>query len=199
MTSFWRRGLFRQTWHPSFEELMLFVDEPRSKTDKVETHLKSCWSCRVRREKIDRAISAYMSARNASFAGSRGFPKHALPAFERKLDQLAEESGAPGLFPVFLQEHLQGFLLSRYPLKIAAFVSCLLLVVLVLLRLASAPPVSAKEILDRVRQAEAKELQQSSLPVVYEKLRLRRTSPSQSFGRCHVGDLERHSEQALSP
>src|SRR5207344_1699896 len=67
---------------------------------------------------------------------------------------------------------------SRYPLKIAAFVSCLLLVVLVLLRLASAPTVSAKEILDRVRQTEAKELQQTSLPVFYEKLRLRRNSSS---------------------
>jgi hypothetical protein len=119
-----------------------------------------------------------MEARNASFAGSRGFPKQALPAFEHKLEQLALESGGPVLFPNFLREQLQNFFFSRFPLKLATFVGCLLLMVLVFLRLTSAPPVSAKEILYRVKQAEAKQLQQTPLPVVYEKLRLRRSSSS---------------------
>ena len=178
MTSFWRRVLVRQTWHPSFEELMLFLDEPRFKTSKLEAHLRSCWSCRLTWKKVDRVISAYMEARNTFFAGSPGFPKHALPTFERKLDQLALESGSPGIFPTFLREQVQGLILSRYPLGLATFLGCLLLIMLMFFRLTSAPPVSAKEVLYHVTHAENEQLQKKLLPVVYEKLRLRRDSTS---------------------
>ena len=178
MTSRWRRGLFRQTWHPSFEELMLFLDEPSFKSDKVEAHLRGCWSCRLTREKIDRVISAYMDARNKSLEGPPGVPKQSLAVFEHKLNQLALESGSQALFPVFLREQVQGFFLSREPFRLTAFLACLLLIAFVFFRLTSAPTVSAKQILFHMRQAEAEQMQQTPLPVVYEKLRLLRHSPS---------------------
>lgn len=157
---------------------MLFLDEPRSKRDKVEAHLRNCWSCRLTREKADRVILAYMESRNASFAGSPGSSEDALPNFERKLHQLAVESGSPALFSTFLLEQVPGVFLPRYPLKLATFLGCLLLIVLVFFRLTSAPPVSAKDVLDRVRQAEVEQLQHTLLPVVHEKLRLHRRSSS---------------------
>jgi len=58
MINFWRNRLFHQTWHPSFEDLMLYLDgELGAKKDRVGSHARNCWSCRLRLEKIERAIS----------------------------------------------------------------------------------------------------------------------------------------------
>jgi hypothetical protein len=177
MINFWRRGLFLQTWHPSFEELMLYLEgELGPKADKVEAHLKSCWSCRLNREKVDRLISAFMETRNASLAGSPNFPTQALLSFETKLDKLESESGSPPIFSSLIRTRLQALFLSRSPLGLATFLVSLLLIALVLIRLSSAPPVSAKEVLSRVKQAEAQRRLQVSAPVIYEKLQLRRLS-----------------------
>lgn len=177
MISFWRRGLFHQTWHPSFEEIMLYLDgELGPRTDKVGTHLKSCWSCRFRREKIDRVISAFMETRNASLAGSPKFPTQALSSFEAKLDRLDSASGTAPFFSGLIRTQVQGLFFSRLPLRFAAFLVSLLLIVFVLMRLSSVPPVSAKEVLHRVKQAEAQQMLQVPAPVIYEKLQLRRRS-----------------------
>ncbi len=177
MISFWCRRLFHQTWHPSFEELILYLDgEATPKADKVESHLKSCWSCRLRREKVDRVISIFMETRSASLRASPKFPPHALASFETKLDQLHSESGSPPFFSGLIRTRVQALRFYFTPLRFATFLLSLGLIVLVLMRLSSVSPVSAKEVLSHAKQEESQKVLRVPAPVIYEKLQVRRHS-----------------------
>ena len=179
MFSFWRHRLFRQTWHPSFEELMLHLDgESVPKSGRVGTHTKNCWSCRLRLEKIDHAISEFMESRNKSFAGSPALPRQALQSFAAKLDRLDDECGSPALFSGLVREYARGLFAPRVSVRLAMCLASLGLVTIIFIRLNLTQPVSAKEILFQVRQAEVRQMMQVSAPVIYEKFQLRRSSRS---------------------
>src|SRR5713226_8732172 len=179
MFSFWRHQLFRQTWHPSFEELMLHLDgESAPKGGRVGTHTKNCWSCRLRLEKINHAISEFMESRNASFAGPPALPRQALQNFAARLDRLDDECGSPRLFSGLVREYTEGLFTRRASPRLAIFLASVCLIVVVFVRLNLPQPVSAKEILFQVRQAEARQMMQVSAPVIYEKFQLRRSSRS---------------------
>ncbi len=179
MISLWRDRLFRQTWHPSLEELMLHLDgELGAKNDRVGIHTKSCWSCRMRLEKIDHTISEFMEARNASFAGPPAFPTETLRKFKARLDGLESECGSPNLFSDVTREWTQGLFASRSSIRLAIVLTSLVLIVAIFFRLNLTQPVSAKEVLFQVRQAEVRQMMQVPAPVIYEKLKLRR-----SFGK----------------
>jgi hypothetical protein len=178
MFSFWRARLFHQTWHPSFEDLMLYLDgELGAGKEPVGTHTRNCWSCRLRLEKIEKGISEFMEARNASFGGSSGFPTQVLPAFAAKLERLEAESGGPSLFSGLIQDYAKGLSAPRVTPRLAIFLASLCLIVAVFTRLNVTQP-SAKVVLSRVREAEAREMGQVLEPVIYEKLELRRSSRS---------------------
>ncbi len=177
MFSFWRHRLFRQTWHPSFEELMLHLDgESVPKGGRVGTHTKNCWSCRLRLEKIDHAISEFMESRNATFAGPPALPRQALQNFAARLDRLDNECGSPRLFLGLVREYTEGLFTQGSSRRLAIFLASLCLIVVVFVRLNLPQPVSAKEILFQVRQAEARQMMQVSAPVIYEKFQLSSTS-----------------------
>src|SRR6266478_9803573 len=179
MFSFWRHRLFRQTWHPSFEELMLHLDgESVPKGGRVGTHTKNCWSCRLRLEKLDHAISEFMESRNATFAGPPALPRQALQSFAAKLDRLHDECGSPRLFSGLVREYTEGLFTQGSLPRLAIFLASLCLIVVVFVRLNLPQPVSAKEILFQVRQAEARQKMQVSAPVIYQKFQLRRSSRS---------------------
>ena len=181
MIRFWRDRLFDQTWHPSPEELMLYVDgEPGSRRDQVEAHAKRCWSCRLRLEKIEQAISGFMEARNSSFMGAPTFPAQALPEFAARLERLGAQCGGPSLFSRLTREFIHKLSAPRFSPQLAVFLAPLGLMALISLRLNLPQPVSAKEILSRVREAEAQKMEKVPAPVIYEKLELRRTSRSRS-------------------
>src|SRR5262245_22178923 len=93
-------SLRQQTWHPSENELLLYTDgEMDAKLSaRVEAHLKSCWSCRVKREETDRLISIFMKSRNSALEASVNPPPGALLRLQTRLDQLDAELGAPKLF-----------------------------------------------------------------------------------------------------
>lgn len=172
MISFWRHRLFHQTWHPSFEELVLHLDgQLGPRMDRIGSHIKSCWSCRSRLEQIDRAISEFMEARNASFADSPSLPPRVLARFEAQLDRLESESGRPGFFASLIRDY------TTSPRQ-WVFAALLGLVFVLFMRLNLTQPVSAKEILLRVRDAEARQIAGVPAPVIYEKLEVRRTSRS---------------------
>ena len=65
MVSIRHRSLLRPPWHPSTEDLLLWLDgEIKAKShNRVEEHLKICWSCRMKRQKIECLISDYMEHR----------------------------------------------------------------------------------------------------------------------------------------
>lgn len=177
MISFpWRR-LFRETWHPSYEELVLYLDgELGAKAGAVEAHLKSCWSCRLRREKVDRVISTFMETRSASFGDSPKFPVRGLASFDAKLERLEDESGSRALFSglVRAQAHQLWSLVSSW--RFAAFAVSLAVMLLIFIRSGSVPSVSAEEVLGLVSEAEKQRVRQVFAPVIYEKFHLRRDS-----------------------
>jgi len=175
MTNDHYKNLFRQSWHPSIDELLLYLDgEIQAKTNrKVEAHLRVCWSCRVKREKIDRFISAFMEHRRTLLTDSLNFPPEALPRFAAQLSDLELDSGGSNLF-----SHLVGWLRSgvfhrRFSLKYASFLLVCSSILFFLIRLSSVPPVSAKEVLQRAEMAEGQKLRQLPSAVVYQKLQLR--------------------------
>ena len=172
------KSLLHQTWHPSENELLVYLDgEMDAKSSlRVEAHLKGCWSCRAKREETDRLISAFMKSRASALGESLSSPSGALPRLRARLDQVDSELGAPPLFAqwiVALRRTREWSLLSIRGLTVVA-ASALLIVVLV--KMTSVPPVSAREILERTRQAESQRIQKVAGPVVYRKLQLRRGS-----------------------
>jgi hypothetical protein len=176
MISFWRNRLFHQTWHPSFEELMLYLDgELGAKKDRVGSHAKNCWSCRLRLEKIERAISEFMEARHASFGGPPEFPGRALPRFAAKLDRLEADCGVYSLFSAVIRQYAHGLFARRAPARVTLLLASLGLTATIFW-LNITQPVSAKEVLFRVREAEARQMGQVLEPVIYEKLELLRSS-----------------------
>ena len=172
------KSLLHQTWHPSENELLVYLDgEMDAKSSqRVEAHLKGCWSCRVKREETEHLISAFMKSRASALGESSSSPAGALPRLKARLDQLDSELGAPPLFVQWIvalrRTREWSFLSVRWLTVVAA--SALLIVVL--LRMTSVPPVSAREILERSKQAETQRIQKVAGPVVYRKLEVRRGS-----------------------
>ncbi|MCI0422570.1 MAG: zf-HC2 domain-containing protein, partial [Acidobacteria bacterium] len=172
------KSLLYQTWHPSENELLVYLDgEMDAKSSqRVEAHLKGCWSCRVKREETERLISAFMKSRASALGESSSSPAGALPRLQSRLDQLDSELGAPTLFAqwiVALRRTREWSLLSVRRLTV---VTASALLIVILLRMTSSPTVSAREILERTKQAETQRLQKVAGPVVYRKLQLRRGS-----------------------
>jgi hypothetical protein len=180
MISFWRERLFHQTWHPSFEELMLYLDGElgAKKMERLGTHTKKCWSCRLRLEKIDRAISEFMEARSESFADQPTFPMPVSASFSGKLDRLEAEHGGSSLFSGLIREYTKGRFAPRVSARLAIFLVSLSLIVAIYVRLNIAQPVSAKEVLYHATQAEVQQIGQVRDPVIYQKVQLSRTSRS---------------------
>ena len=156
---------------------MSYLDgELGAKMDRVGAHTKKCWSCRLRLEKIERAISEFMEARNSSFAGPPTFPTQLLAAFATRLDRLAGEHGTPKPSSGLIHEYARWLFPPRVSPRGAIFVASLGLMLLIIARLNWTQPVSAKEVLFQVRQAEARKMAQVPAPVIYEELQLRRHS-----------------------
>ncbi|MCI0623273.1 MAG: zf-HC2 domain-containing protein, partial [Acidobacteria bacterium] len=170
--------LLRQTWHPSEDELLFYLDgeTDASSNARVEAHLKSCWACRVKREKMDRLISAFMESRKASLGSCSNAPPGVLFRLETQLDRLDSEMVRPPLFSRMLDSLRQTYALSHLSLRWVMLVAASVCVLLVLIRLSSAPSVSAKEVLERSERAQAQRIRQVPTPVIYQKVRVRRSS-----------------------
>ena len=56
------KNWLRFGWHPAEDDLLLFLDGEAGarQADKVRAHLEGCWACRSQRDKLDRAIAAFL-------------------------------------------------------------------------------------------------------------------------------------------
>src|SRR5580704_12021210 len=81
-----RKVLFRPA-HVADEDLLLFLDGEMKpwKAAKVRRHLKSCWTCRVQRQKIEETIGSYVQALEA--AERKAEPPKGWREFETRLDR----------------------------------------------------------------------------------------------------------------
>ncbi len=185
MFSFLKKRLKRESWHPSIEELLLSMDgEIRAAADpKVEAHLRMCWSCRARQERIDQAISDFVKHRWLLRTARPGPSSRFVERFEARLDMLEQEKGRPSLPARLMASLRQQLPLWRLSWKYGGFLlacSLVAVVAVVVLQLSVAPPVSARVLLERVERAEAARIRNVARPVIYQKLRVRRQTARQS-------------------
>ncbi len=172
------QSLRRQAWHPSENDLLVYLDgEADAKwTARVENHLKSCWSCRVKREEIECLISAFIKSRDQALKTFSEAPPGAWLRLQARLDRLDSELGTPRLLSRWLAWLKRRHRRSRFSVRSASLLAASLLLLIILFRVTSAPPVSAREILKRTQAAESQRIQKIATPVVYRKLQLRRPS-----------------------
>lgn len=162
-----RRGWLRRLAHFSDEDLLIYADgeaTPKA-TRAIEEHLKSCWGCRGRLHAIEEAVTGFVKVRAALLNTSAAAPPKNWREFELRLDEVAARGGKPPLF---------AWLSLRWALQAGAAAVAVAAVCLWLAL--PTRTVSAKEALTRASDAEANLLRRVSSPVVYQKVRLRRTA-----------------------
>ncbi|MCI0423095.1 MAG: hypothetical protein L0387_11210 [Acidobacteria bacterium] len=168
--------LFRQSWHPSLEELMRYVDGELGVRAKaaVRSHLRRCWACRVKREKLDHLISAFMRSQQSVLDTFPAPSPRLRERFAKRLDCLEQRSGWRAWLSRLTAGVQAALFVSRLPVKIGFSVLSVLLAVVLLVQVTSVERVSAKELLQRAEAAESRRIERVSLPVVYQRLTVRR-------------------------
>src|SRR5713226_6547110 len=168
--------------HPSEDELLLYVDgelAPKVATN-LRAHLEACWSCRVRTEKIEEAISTFIDYRNHVLKPLAEPPPHDWRGFDGKLRNLASQVGKPSMFAnvrgtlgrIFSAPNLS--LNVHVLMRPVAAIVIVALLAAVLIRFNRTSVVSASEILQRVASAEQHEIANTAQAVVYQKFLVRR-------------------------
>ena len=171
------RGLFEKssgpTNHSSDALLIKHADGElsRCEVDSVNAHLKYCWSCRLRREQIEQAISDVVQYQDRQFkpylppaAGGRSM-------FLARLDQLATQEKSKSWWHRVLSSIGRVSSWRIYPAWIRVAIAACLIVTLLILSLRT-PTVSAAEFLQRARTAEIQSLASVTQPVVCRKLKI---------------------------
>jgi hypothetical protein len=184
------KNWFRFGWHPSTEDLLLFLDGEASQrqSDKVRAHLESCWACRNQRDKLDRAIVTFMDYCEAEAIDA--LPPRASLQFAERLRMAAATQPKPSLIERWASGLRWQFAQQRLSVVVMA---CLLLVaVLGWILLRAERPVSAQELLHRTAQAETLSLSRVAEPVVYRKLLVKRAGDSEPVVWESWSDAERN-------
>ena len=168
------KNWFRFGWHPAEEDMLLCLDGEASErqADKVRVHLEGCWACRNRRDKLDRAIAAFMDYCEADATDAAALPPRARVEFAERLRVAASAKPKPSLIPRWANALRWQFAQRRLA---AGALACLVIAAsLTLILLRSSRTVSAQELLTRTSQAEALSLSRVGEPVVYRKLQVKR-------------------------
>jgi hypothetical protein len=93
------RNLFQSAdrqgpWHPREDDLLLYIDGelPARRHARIGAHLKACWACRAKVEKVESTISAFMDYRSRASARLGGITSDG--AFRLRLRTLARQQGS---------------------------------------------------------------------------------------------------------
>jgi len=143
-----------------------------AETAIVRAHLEACWHCRVRMEKIERAIEDLIDYRAALVIPYSSRRDGSRAIFVAKLCQFASEF-APRPAWWNLLERVANFAGALVAPRIA-WAGALLAISLAifLARVAMSPTVSASAVLERARLSEKTTRASVQHPVVYQKLRI---------------------------
>ncbi|HXG64160.1 MAG TPA: zf-HC2 domain-containing protein [Blastocatellia bacterium] len=174
--------------HPSEEVLLLYLDGELAPKEagQVRAHLEACWTCRVRAEKIQETITAFIDYQNDVLKPLIEPPPQAWLGFGGKLDQLVAESGSRSLLSHMLGLFGRFFSALRLPasprllVKAAAGMIVIAIIAALLIRLNREPVVSASELLDHATEAQVVKIQATARPVAYQKLRVRHQDPARA-------------------
>jgi hypothetical protein len=167
-----------QNPHLSDEQLLLLLDGELTTQEaaQVELHVQACWSCRARREQIEKAIGNVVEYRDHLVRPSFPIPPARRTVFLTRLEQLAISLGRPPLWKRILSSLRVPEAISEIEVPRYVLVGAIGLVILILFsftRLWKAPSVSASELLENAQGSEARAIHSVAKPVVYQKLSIR--------------------------
>jgi hypothetical protein len=159
--------------HLSDTQVMMFIDGEDSgrEASLVRAHLKACWPCRVRREKMEEAITNVVEYRNLQAAHFMPPRAERRARFTARREQLAAQLNRPPLlgFGVNLFTAVKQAV-SR-PVWISAMVTAAVGLV-VMIAFLHTPVISASELLHRAQESEWQVLKRAVKPVVFRKIRI---------------------------
>src|ERR1700733_7945366 len=86
--------------HLKDHQLLLALDGESSNHEaaQVEAHLRACWSCRARRDQIEKAISDVVEYRNHLLKPFFPIPNSGRSIFLARLEQFARTARRPSLW-----------------------------------------------------------------------------------------------------
>jgi hypothetical protein len=191
-----------QNPHLSDEQLLLSLDGELSahETARVDVHVVSCWSCRARREQIEKAIGLVVEYQARLFEAYLPIPTGGRARFVTQLEELARTAARPPLWSRILRTLRMFESIAQDTIPRHAWTGVVVLASLALflyLRLWEAPKVSGSQLLVNAQASEVRALHSVAAPVVYQKLRIQigsqavtRTIYSDPVRKRQVGRLD---------
>src|ERR1700730_16987876 len=86
--------------HLSDEQMLLALDGelPAQEATRVDVHVAACWSCRARREQIEKAIGDVVEYRDRLIEPYFSLPTSGRPRFVTRLEEFARTLARPPLW-----------------------------------------------------------------------------------------------------
>ncbi|MGH9962324.1 MAG: anti-sigma factor family protein, partial [Pyrinomonadaceae bacterium] len=166
-----------RAWHPSDEDLLLHIDgelDPRE-SSRMGRHLQSCWTCRARADELQETITSFIQYLDSSFTPELQPPPRGWHTFPTRLRRSSLSVRDRSTLAQFLGSAIN-LAWRRRPAGALA-VALVIVLTTLLVRFEHVEPVSANQLLQRAAEAKARRINQTSEPVVYQKLEVRRTTP----------------------
>jgi hypothetical protein len=155
------RNLFQSAdrqgpWHPREDDLLLYIDGelPARRHARIGAHLKACWACRAKVEKVESTISAFMDYRSRVSARLGGITSDG--AFRLRLCTLARQQGSKQSIRKSVARAWRLAVGANFRVPVMAAAGVLAVALLVLgWKYFAPPPVSAGELLADASLAES--------------------------------------------
>jgi hypothetical protein len=168
----------KQNPHLSDEQLLLALDGESSAQEaaQVKGHLEACWSCRARREQIEKAIEDVVEYRDHLMKPYFPMPLGGRSMFVTRLEQLALSVGRPPLWKRILRGPLALVAIPQVLVPRYVWIVIMLgasIAFFSIHRLWQVPKVSASQLLENAQGSEIRALHSVARPVLYQKLRIR--------------------------
>lgn len=159
------------TDHLSREQLLRYMDGELSRVgmSAAVEHLESCWACRAELDRLEADIAAIINAQSQCFVPSLPAPPRPWPRIEPRL-HAAEENRNRTL--LWKRTPLSGLILRHSIGFTAVALTAMLMAIWAWLPVR---PVSAKEVLRRLEEADAKRLAITPQQVIHQRVRVKQT------------------------
>src|SRR2546428_13415521 len=70
----------------------------RKRAAKIRDHLKACWTCRAKMERIQKTIADFVDCLNGTLAQEMGRPPRGWQTFRAKLNRVVAQTGKSSQF-----------------------------------------------------------------------------------------------------
>jgi anti-sigma factor RsiW len=178
MSRFSARSWSQENWHPSEDELFCYVDGElkAAENQRIKTHLEACWACRVKGEKIQANIASFVNLMDRAVTQKDDLqsPPRQWRTFDAKVSKVMSEFSRPSLLARWSASVRDRFTAIYLPFRLVGGLALILALAALGLRFEETATVSASELLHKAVQAEVRQVRTPSLPVVHQKLRVRR-------------------------